>query len=445
MQNPQEEMMEVPPMAQYGMMTGDYSYPGDQFYRTGGALEKYQSKGEVKYDIPKDAVIINRGDYKTEDEYATARNEQFAKAGNKPVYIIMPDGKYKKLTQKTKARDPYTGEDLKSTWNNSQEIANTFKDMNMSINTPEFTKVLADYTLAAIKDKSKYIGKTGKVSNVYEEFKNKNFTPEEIRDAFIKHQKRNLALQAYGIKARYFEDAPTGRLLTPEQMVAEKVLNDNGEPIKLDEAKKMYDKYKSSDITDLKKAFEKVGIPLDNTALEQATFQGFTDALKNKEKLTKEEQAALANWKGYETGVADEIKQANAKISPIDRAYTNTTGEQLSSYNKPAETEFVETDVEGKPIEEATVAQEETPQVPYQGVPEWWLQDKVNMALAAGDYFNVQKALPFAPRYEPQYISTTFYNPDTELNAQTAQTNTIVKLQVIMHKLLMKHRDIIKH
>jgi hypothetical protein len=427
MQNPQEEAMEMPPMAQYGMMTGDYNSPrnfsGDQLYRNGGSLTRYQSKGEVKYDIPEGAVVINRGDYKTEEEYSTARNEQFAKAGKKPVYIVMPDGKYKKLTQKTKAVDPYTGEDLKSTWNDSQEIASQFRDMNKSINTPEFTKVLGNYTRAAIKDVSKYKGKSGKTSKTYEDFSKKDFKDEEIRDAFAKHQKRNMALQAYGIKARYFEDAPTGKLLTPEQMVAKKVLNDNGEPIKLTEAKQMYDKYKSSDITDLNKAFNKVGIPLDNTALEQATFQGFTDALTNKEKLTKEEQAALANWKGYETGVADEIKQANARISPIDRAYTNTTGEQLSSYNKPAESEFVETDVEGRPVEQPAAGQEEIPEAPYQRNPEWWLQDKVNMGLAATDYFDVQKALPWAARYEPELMTPTFYDPTRELAQQSEQAN----------------------
>jgi hypothetical protein len=421
MQNPQEEGMEMPPMAQYGMAMGDYSRPAQQLYRNGGSLDKYQSKGEVKYDIPKDAVIINRGEYKTDEDYAVARNEKFAKAGKNPVYILMPDGKYKKVTQKTKVADPYTGEDLKTTWNNSEMVASQFKDMNVSINTPEFTKVLANYTRAAIKDEAKYKGKNQKTSKAFKDFSTQEFKDEEIRDAFAKHQKRNLALQANGIQARYFEDEPTGRLYTPEQMVAKKVLNDDNEPIKLAEAKQMYDKYKSSNITDLGKAFNKIGIPLDNTALEQATFQGFTDALANKEKLTKEEQAALSGWSGYETGAADETGQANARISPIDRVYTNTTGEQVSAYAKPAESEYVETDVEGKPVE--AVAAEEIPEAPYVSNPQAWKQDKLNLLNAGLDYFDVDKALPWAARYEPELMTPTYYDPTRELAAQSEQAN----------------------
>lgn len=94
-QNPQEEMMEAP-MAQYGMTMGGYDMPfNDIQYRDGGSLNRFQ-KGGVKYNIPKDAIVINRGEYKTDEEYAKARDLEFAKAGTKPVYILMPDGKYKK-------------------------------------------------------------------------------------------------------------------------------------------------------------------------------------------------------------------------------------------------------------------------------------------------------------------------------------------------------------
>jgi hypothetical protein len=414
-------------MAQYGMMMGDNSSPrnfsGDQLYRNGGSLRRFVDGGS-KYKIPEGAVVIKRADYKTEEEYAKARNEQFAKAGKNPVYIEMPDGKYKKVTQTTKARDPYTGEDLKTTWNNSQDIANVFNDMNKSINTPEFTKILSDYTKKALKDKESYKLKSGKISKAYENYSNKDFTPEEIRDAFALHQKRNLALQAHGIQARYFEDAPTGRLLTPQQMVSDKILNDQGQPIKLDEAKKIYDKYKTSNVTDLKKAFETVGIPLSNTALEQATFQGFTNAVNNRDNLTPEEQKTLTDWSGYTTGVCDEKGQKNKRISPIDWDYTDTTGEQLSSYNAPTESELTDIDVKPEEPEEVTdINPEETPEAPYQGNPEWWKQDKVNLGLAASDYFDVDKALPWAARYEPELMTPTYYDPTRELAQQSEQAN----------------------
>ena len=421
-QSSQEEMMEAP-MAQYGMSMGGYGMPfHDTQYRTGGTLTRYQKKGEVD---EKNSVIINRADYKTDEDYALARNEMFAKAGNKPVYVVMPDGKYKKITQKTKATDPYTGEDLKTTWNNSAEIATLFRSMNKSINTPEFTKILGKYTKDAIKNPAKYKGSNQKTSKVYDtEFSKKDYKDEEIRDAFAKHQKRNLALQAHGIKARYFENVPTGRLLTPEKMVAKKVLTDAGKPITLAEAKQIYNKYQTSGITDLNKAFTKVGIPLDNTALEQATFQGFTDAIKNKANLTPEEQKALTNWAAYETGVADETGQENNKISPIDNVYTNTSGEQLSAYD-PTELEYVESDLESKP-DDATNAvdtENEDYEMPY--VPEVapWKQDKLNLLNAGIDYLGANKYLPWAAPYMPELMDPVYYDPTRELAQQSEQAN----------------------
>ena len=412
-------------MAQYGMMTGDYNstrnYDGDQLYRNGGALSRFVDGGKVTYNIPKNAIVINRADYDTDEDYQVARNEKFAKAGKNPVYILMPDGKYKKVTQKTKASDPYTGDDLGKTWNNSKEIAATFRDMNISINSPEFTKLLGDYTRAAIKNPAKYKGRNQKTSKVYDtEFSKKDYGDEEIRNAFALHQKRNLALQAHGIKARYFENAPTGRLLTPEQMVAKKVLTDAGKPITFAEAKQIHDNYKKNNITDLKKAFDKVGIPLSNTPLEQATFQGFTDALLNKEKLKPQEQAALKGWSGYETGVADETGQTNPQISPIDDVYTDTSGEQTSGYIKPAENEFVETDVNGDPVEQQTYTPEDEQRAIYQGEPEWWLQDRVNMGMAALDYANIYHPLPFAAPYAPENIPTYLYD-QTRAQAANAE------------------------
>ena len=437
MQNPQEEMMEVPPMAQYGMAMGDYRMPfHDTQYRTGGTLTRYQKKGEVDesnqtkictsggcFKISKDAIIINRADYKTDEEYALARNQEFAKAGNKPVYVAMPDGKYKKITQKTKATDPYTGEDLKTTWNNSAEMATLFRGMEKSINSPEFTKVLADYTRKAILDESRYKGKSGKTSNAYSKLSKQEFKEEEIRDAFIKHQKRNLALQAHGIQARYFEDAPTGRLLTPEQIVAKKIKNNDGTPVSLAQAKQINEKYKTSGLTDLGKAFTKVGIPLSNTPLEQATFQGFTDAVKNKSSLTPEQQKAFEKWSEYETGVADETGQINSRISPIDDVYTNTTGEQLSAYD-PTELEFVESDVENKPADVATNVEDEEEDIYPPALPAApWKQDRLNRLNASIDLLGAKKYLPWAASYQPELMDPVYYDPTRELAAQSEQAN----------------------
>jgi hypothetical protein len=45
------------------------------------------------------------------------------------------------------------------------------------------------------------------------------------------------------------------------------------------------------------------------------------------------------------------------------------------------------------------------------------------MGLAASDYFDVQKALPWAARYEPELMTPTFYDPTRELAQQSEQAN----------------------
>lgn len=419
MQNPQEEMMEVPPMAQYGMMTGDYNstsnYAGDQMYRNGGALNRFDGGGST-YKIPDDAVVINRGEYKTDEDYAVARNEKFAKAGNKPVYILMPDGKYKKVTQKVKTPDPYTGEDLGGIWNDSKEIATTFREMEKSINSPDFIAALADYTRQAIKDPESYRDKNNNINKGYQTYKDRTFSNEQIRDAFIQHQKRNIALQAHGVKASHFDDL-NGVLYTPQQMV------NKGQAKDLTEANIIISNYKARGFNTLNDAFKKIGIATDNTALEQATFQGYTRALKNKANLTPAQQKAFERWEEHESGTSDETGQGNTQISPIDWVYANTAAGQTSYYD-PVTKELVETDVDPEATTNpAEVADQEIPEAPYVGNPEWWKQDKVNLGLAASDYFDVDKALPWAARYEPELMDPTFYDPTRELAAQSEQAN----------------------
>jgi hypothetical protein len=384
--------------------------------RDGGSLDRFAGGGKVTYDIPDNAVVINRGDYANDQEYELARNEKFAKAGNKPVYILMPNGGYKKVTQKSKSPDPYTGTDLGTTWANSKSIAARFRDMEKSINSPDFTAALANYTRTALKDPTTYMNKNKVVGKLFPDLSKKDFKDEEIRDAFIKHQKRNIALQAHGITATHFNDSGT-RLLTPEEMVKE------GQAESPEEAKKIIENYKSKNINNLKDAFGTVSIPLDNTPLEQASFQGFTNALKNRENLTPAQKQAFNRWQQYTTGTADETGQANSRISPIDADYGNSMAGQLGDF-EPTEKVYQESDVEGTPVEDTLPPDvQEIPEPPYQGTPELWLQDKVNMGLAAGDYFGVKKRLPWAPRYEPQLVSRTFYDPTRDLAAQSEQAN----------------------
>ena len=58
----------------------------------------------------------------------------------------------------------------------------------------------------------------------------------------------------------------------------------------------------------------------------------------------------------------------------------------------------------------------ETDPKPQMG-PEWWLQDVIKTAGAAGDMARVKKRLPWAPKLNPVLMDPTFYDPTRELAA----------------------------
>ena len=55
--------------------------------------------------------------------------------------------------------------------------------------------------------------------------------------------------------------------------------------------------------------------------------------------------------------------------------------------------------------------------------PEWWLQDVIKTAGAAGDMARVKKRLPWSPKLSPYVPDPTFYDPTRELAATQEQYN----------------------
>lgn len=55
--------------------------------------------------------------------------------------------------------------------------------------------------------------------------------------------------------------------------------------------------------------------------------------------------------------------------------------------------------------------------------PEWWLQDVIKTAGAAGDMARVKKRLPWAPKLNPVLMDPTFYDPTRQLAATQEQYN----------------------
>jgi hypothetical protein len=436
MQNPQEEMMEMPqedmmamqqPMAQYGYQMPFYQ--GEvmpSYMQSGGSLTQYQDKGEVKYkyDIPTNAVVVNRADYKTDEEYEVGKADQFAKAGDKPLYILMPDGKYKKITKGAKKLDPYTGTDLATTWNNSQDAADLFQGMGKSIDSPEFTRLLTNYTTKALKDPLSYKSSKGKINPLYGTMSKKDYTPEQIKGAFTTQQKRNLALQAHGVNSKHFSNSK-GTLLTADELIKK------GQAKDLSEANSIIKQYKDKGISDIKSASEKVGVPLGDSALEQASFQGLSKMLEDKTNLTPEEQQIIEGWQYNPEGAQDETGQTNVGISPIDAIYTDTSAQELSQYMPQGlnESDVMGTEIKAEPEKEKEIVAEDTEiaQAPEEIGAEWMTPDKINYYGAMKDRSRIRKFLPWAPRTELEVPTPTYLDPTRELGQQSEYANLMAQ------------------
>ena len=411
MQNPQEEMMEVPPMAQYGIMTGDYSRPAQQLYRNGGSLDRYQSKGEVKSKVyskdqlPKDAVVRERITTDT-------------RAGD---YVKQEDGTYKKVTAATLSKTP------------------TADTKSLGISVDEFKKQSPE-NAQLIEDANAIIAKGIKAGGITTD-KNGNIKITGKWDGnFRDRVKLSRALNATNAKGVFGTDKykvvsqgatgpysklneKTGKLKNTGSFVA-------GFTPDLYEQRFIYEQAKGLGMTD-DEAFDETDRIQKDPKLKAQARRQFAGTLGIKD--VPEDDKALLSEDFYKKNYADVTKGIENSLGEGD--YRPAIGnEQLAGIEhfdavggKP---EF-QYENEAQPVEDTTEADaadvnpEDVPEAAYAGQPEAWKQDKLNLALAAGDYFDVDKTLPWAARYEPQLMSPTFYDPTRELAAQSEQANTV--------------------
>lgn len=410
MQNPQEEMMEVPPMAQYGIMVGDYNstsnYPGDQLYREGGSLTKYQKKGEVKSKVytkdqlPKDAVVRDR---LTVD----------IQPGD---FVKQSDGTYLKVSKSS------TG-----------KVESDSKSLGLSVDefkkqSPENAKLIEDAN--AIIEKGI---KDGSIKNDKGNIKITGDWNGSFKDRILVSRALN-ATNAKGVfgtdKYKIVSQGATGPYSKTDPKNKKSIKGTGsfvaGFTPDLYEQRYVYEQAKGLGMTD-DEAFAEVDRIQKDPKAKALVRRQFASTLGIKD-IPKDDDALLSDdfYKKNYSNVTKGIE------SLAESEYRPAIGnEQLSGFEhfdalgfKPEyqyEQDMPVTEEDAKEAEE--VAAEETPEAPYQQNPEWWLQDKVKAGLAASDYFDVQKALPWAARYEPQLMTPTFYDPTRELAAQSEQAN----------------------
>jgi hypothetical protein len=413
MQNPQEESMEMPPMAQYGMMMGDNNYTrnfaGNQQYREGGSLTRYQSKGEVKSKIyskdklPEGAI--------TRDRITTD-----TKAGD---YIKQEDGSYKKVTAATLSKTPTAdtkslGISVEEYKKQSPENAKLIEDANAII-----AKGINDKTITS--DKKGNIKITGGWKGDFKEriLLSRALNATNTKGVFGTDKYK---IVSQGATGPYSKTDPKNKksIKGTGSFVA-------GFTPDLYEQRFIFEQAKGLGMSD-DDAFGEVDRIQKDPKLKAQARRQFAGTLGIKD--VPEDDKSLLSDDFYKKNYSDVTKGIESLVG--EGEYRPAIGnEQLSGFEhfdaigaKPEfqyEEDMPVTEEDAKEAEEAVA--EEPIEAPVEQNPEWWLQDKVNMGLAASDYFDVQKALPWAARYEPELMTPTFYDPTRELAAQSEQAN----------------------
>jgi hypothetical protein len=410
MQNPQEEGMEMPPMAQYGMMMGDNNYTrnfaGNQQYREGGSLTRYQSKGEVKSkaytkdQLPKDAVLRDR---LTVD----IQPGDFVKQSD-GTYLKVSKSTTGKVTADTKSLGISVDEFKKQ----SPENAKLIEDANSIIE-----KGIKD---GSIKNDNGKIKITGDWKGDFKDriLLSRALNSTNAKGVFGTDKYKIVSQGATGPYSKLNEK--TGKLKGSGSFVA-------GFTPDLYEQRYIYEQAKGLGMTD-DEAFAEVDRIQKDPKSKALIRRQFASTLGIKD-IPTDDKALLSEdfykknysnvTKGIESLGASEYRPAIGDEQLAGFEHFDALGykpEYQYEQDKPV------TEEDAKAVEEQ-VAAEEIPEAPYQNNPEWWLQDKVNMGLAASDYFDVQKALPWAARYEPELMTPTFYDPTRELAQQSEQAN----------------------
>jgi hypothetical protein len=344
-----------------------------------------------KSNIPSDAVIIKRSDYKSDQEYTAARNNAYVNSGGKPVYTQGTDGQYNKVMEQP-------GGTL-STQDHLSMITQNFSD-------PRMQQLLYDKTLASL-DNSNNIGR--EMGFTKDELI--AMGPEGLANSFLEMQTRNLEtaelLHKSGVDYSCFDNT-TGKLKSTAEC--------KDSP------------YKSLDDVF---TYTSVGAPKDNTSkgIQQASYIGYRDMLDARDKGKIEDpelNTLLSPFRIQQKGVKDETGVDPEKdISKIDTYYTNTTTGQIAGI-KPA-AEYGE-----EPVGEETVTTEtktptqashlQEPAPPNVGSP-WWLQDIIKTAHAAGNLARIKKYMPWQATPGVVTPEVTFYDPTRELAANAEQSN----------------------
>jgi hypothetical protein len=330
------------------------------------------------------------------------------------------DGKYKKVVI-APTNVQYSGEDKNQVFGpNDTGFSSSYALLEEKFSNPVVAQAFANKTREALRNKEYHKGKSGTYSEMFTEDEINSLSDLELVNQFLEHQKRNYALQAQGIDPNDFSDG-NGSLKSKQELIKEHG-SEKGNAI--------YNKYQNLNIKSLNDGFDMIGMPLTqdkinkgDLGIQQATYWGYHDLIKDRDSLPPEVQEELKYFDIMQHGVGDE--PLNKTISPIDSKrknfYTNTTSGHLALVD---DTEMRYEDLEEielTPFEEKNIDPSK-PRFDTDNVrDEWWAQDIGNMGNLFGQRMGLKKYLPNSQQIDLANPDVMYYDPSRALAANAEQ------------------------
>ena len=342
------------PYAEYGMAMGANSqnYEGREKNMYGSAPMFYQDGG----NLPKaqDGIVIDASSM-TNEQLQRAIWDAKQKDPNVKITVTRKDasGNVKQQKLKSTGFKAPSGTDLKTDQlegfpdtPDGKAMAAQYLLIKRNLENPTVRAEIIKNTKGAIENPEAWRGKSAAAANPNNTWTKKYGTApsdDEIINAALNHQKRNLMVQANGIDPQLFSDVGS-KLDTPQQVIAKGYVNPKtGKVYTLDEATAALKNMTDNGYTTVAATSNKLKVPLDpkgkDRVLQQSTmhayaksYQDFNDP-NGPYKDNPDAKYAMNNFLGnvsqVQAGANDESSMTalygnlGNKISPLDDTYDN--------------------------------------------------------------------------------------------------------------------------
>jgi hypothetical protein len=332
------------------------------------------------YDIPKDAVVVERKKDESAEDWAKRKQEAYDKAVDKGRVYIKSEDKYYRVGNRKKGYGEYKGsaEELKRVFNDNKDLAAMYQKLEETFKDPKIRAEYVKRVREAVKN-DENLGDKAK-GDFKTKILNGTIKDEQIVQAFLDHNKRNIGFAAH---KRNVGGTPQG------------------------DATLVYTS------ADLDKWSKEMGLDIkkDNVMLEQLSYIGYRDLINDKDKIADADvKSKLAPFQISQFGKNDEITALGlGQVSDSDEYYMNTTAGQVASIDPG--TELYDEQLKLKK-EAEMVPPGEMGDMIQRPPAKPWLQNIIGTGMAltqdVNRYMPIRTTVPYIGQVDPQFISPVY-------------------------------------